>query len=122
MKNLLTRLLYIVPLIVFTFFLIDSFSHLNKTSLLGIKWMYIISAIILIFLYQTIRNSVLGWTLVMILYGLFLYIWAYRLVVASELVAVKTTTGEYIMEWSYVLIYLLIGGVYVMFRPKKRML
>lgn len=118
-KDILIRMLYLFPLIMFVVGLIKSLKELDFESSLGIEYKYVFVIPIIIFTYQTIRNSKLGWTLVMILYVTYLSIWTYRLIGAFSLVDMKYTIGQYISFWFFLLIYIGIGLIYYKFRPKE---
>lgn len=118
-KNLLIRLLYLLPLIIFIIGFINSFNLLDSISSLGIRYKYVFIVPIIIFTYQTIRNSVVGWILVMILYLSYLTIWIYGLIDEFSLIGAKYTYGQYFSWWIFVLGYIGIGWIYFKFRPKK---
>lgn len=118
-KNILIRLLYLIPLLFFTIGLINSLDIMNSLSSLGIKYKYVFILPIIIFAYQTIRNSLTGWILVMILYLSYLTIWIYGLIDEFSMIGAKYTYGQYFSWWIFVLIYIGIGMIYIKFRPKE---
>ena len=118
-KSVLTRLLYLIPLIVFTFGLQSSFRSLQADYLWGIPTSYFFIATAAIFLYQTIRNSVTGWTLVMLLYIIFLGLWTSSLIDAFDLVGAKYDLETYFLWWIYVFFYLAVGFLYVKAKPNR---
>ncbi len=118
-KALLIRLLYFVPLTLFILMFIGEWRNLNEYSSYKIKYLYVYLIPIVIFTYQTIRNSRLGWILVMVLYLLFLFDWIYRLIEQYSMIGEKFTSGQYFSWWIFVLIYVGIGIVYIKFRPKN---
>lgn len=118
LKEVLIRLLYVIPLLLFTTELFYSLDSLNSTTSFGIKYKYAFIIPIFIFAYQSIRNSKLGWLLVLSLYLTFLTIWVIRLIEAFSMVGAKFTYGQYLLFWVFVLLYLGIGFVYYKFRPK----
>lgn len=118
-KNVLIRLLYLIPLLFFMIGLITSFDIMNSFCSLGIKYKYVFMLPIIIFTYQTIRNSLIGWILVMILYLSYLTIWIYGLIDKFSMIGAKYTYGQYFSWWFFVLIYIGIGVIYIKFRPKK---
>ncbi len=118
-KELLIRLLYFIPLTLFVLMFIGEWGNLNEYSSFKIKYLYVYLIPIVIFTYQTIRNSRLGWILVMILYLLFLFNWIYRLIEQYSTIGGRYTSGHYFLLWIFVLIYVGIGIVYIKFRPKK---
>lgn len=118
-KELLIRLLYFVPLTLFILMFIGEWRNLNEYSSFKIKYFYVYLIPIIIFAYQTIRNSRLGWILVMVLYLLFLFDWIYRVIGQYSMIGGKLTSGQYFSWWIFVLIYVGIGIVYIKFRPKN---
>ena len=122
LKALLIRLLYIVPLIIFIIGLFNSLHELNSTSSLGIKYKYVFTIPILIFTYQSIRNSIVGWILVMLFYFAYLTIWVYGLIDEFLLIGLKYSFGQYFSWWTLVLIYLGLGWIYYKFRPKANLI
>jgi hypothetical protein len=114
---MIVRLLYIIPLILFITGFIHRINDLEYNSSLGIKYKYVFIPI-LIFAYQTIRNSKVGWILVMILYLVFLFFWIYELIGEYYLIGAKYTYDQYFFWWVYVMIYLGIGWIYYKLRPK----
>ena len=118
-KALLIRLLYFVPLTLFILMFIGEWRNLNEYSSFKIKYLYVYLIPIVIFTYQTIRNSRLGWILVMVLYLLFLFDWIYRLIEQYSMIGGKFTSEQYFLWWIFVLIYVGIGIVYIKFRPKN---
>lgn len=118
-KVILIRLLYIIPLAFFIWMLVDDWQYLHSESSIGVSYIYVYTIPILIFTYQTIRNSILGWFLVMFLYALFLFVWTTDLVHAYSLVGVKYTSEQYYSGWFFVILYIFLGLVYFKFRPRK---
>ena len=121
-NNFLTRLLYIIPLCIFIFALISNWNDLSLNSSLGIKYSYILIIPSIIFAYQTIRNSIIGWILVMLMYLSFLALWSYTLIEAFSLVGAKHSIGQYITWWIFVMFYLILGFLYFKYRSRKRIL
>jgi len=122
LQNILIRLLYFIPLTIFVFAIIGERRNLNDYSSFNVKYFYVYLIPIIIFGYQTIRNSKLGWILVMLLYTLFLADWIYRLLGQYSIVGGKFTDGQYFSWWIFVLLYLGLGYVYFRFRPKEIMI
>lgn len=119
-KFILTKLLYIIPLLFFIFGLITNLKNLNLDSSFGIKYKYIFIVPILIFLYQSIRNTKTGWVLVILLYLIFLTAWITNLVDSFTLIGLKYSITDYLFWCLFVVVYLGLGWVYYKFRPKKR--
>lgn len=122
LKTILIRLLYIVPLIIFIIGLFNSLHEFNSTSSLGIKYKYVFIIPTLIFTYQSIRNSIVGWILVMTLYFAYLTIWVYGLIDEFPFIGLENSFGQYFSWWILVLIYLGLGWVYYKFRPKTNLI
>lgn len=118
-KNILTRFLYIIPLTIFIVGLISNWKNLDFYSSFGIKYKYIFAVPIIIFLYQSIRNSKLGWILVVLLYLTFLITWIINLVDCYNLIGLKYSIAEYLSWYIFVLVYLGLGSIYYKFRPKS---
>jgi hypothetical protein len=121
-KNILTRLLYIIPLIVFIYALVKNFKDLNQISSLGIKYTYVFTIPIFIFAYQTFRNSIIGWIAVMLLYFIYLILLIVGLIETYELIGTKFTYNQFFINSILVIVYLGIGLLYIRFRPKNRII
>ena len=122
LNNLLIRFLYLIPLAIFVFTIIGERSNLNAYSSFNIKYLYVYLIPIVIFGYQSIRNSKLGWILVMLLYSTFLVDWIYRLLGQYSMIGGKYTYEQYFSWWIFVILYLGLGYVYFKFRPKELMI
>ncbi len=118
--NILSRLLYIIPLGLFLYVLIASWGELDNTSRFGIPDLYVLLLPVLIFGYQAISNSIVGWILVIILYLLFLFYWISGLIKAYELVGAKHDHSQYYTWWIFVILYLTLGFLYIKVRPKSK--
>ena len=121
-NSFLIRLLYLIPLCIFIFILISNWNDLSLSSSFGIKYVYVLIIPSVIFAYQTIRNSIIGWTLVMIMYSIFLAAWSYKLIEEFSLVGAKYSVGQYVSWWLLVILYLLIGFLYLKYRSRKRII
>lgn len=121
LKEIFIRLLYVIPLLLFTTELFYSLDSLNSTTSFGIKYKYAFIIPILIFAYQSIRNSKVGWVLVMSLYLTFLTIWVIGLIEGFSMIGAKYSYGQYLSFWIFVLLYLGIGWIYYKFRPKTKL-
>jgi len=118
-QNILARLLYVIPLIVFILVFIFNVDDMKLVGSYGIRYYLVFSFPIIVFGYQSIRKSVIGWILVMILYLVFLAHWIKVLIEIHYLVSVIYSIDHYIFCWSFLLVYLVIGWIYFKFRPKK---
>ena len=120
LKDILIRLLYFIPFTIFLLTLIGERDNLSEYSSFNIKYLYVYLTPMIIFGYQTLRNSRLGWILVMVLYILFLVQWVCNLIGQLPVIDSKFTYGEYFSFWILVLIYLCAGYLYFKFRPKEK--
>ena len=114
-KNVLVRLLYIIPLIIFVVVLVMNLNELDSRFFL-----YVSLVPILIFAYQSIRNSIIGWIAVMMLYVIYLVIWIIYLIAGYHYIPVKTSYVQYFSWWIPIIIYFGVGFLYIKFKPKKR--
>jgi hypothetical protein len=122
LKNILIRLLYIIPLTVFIYALFSNWKDLDSESSFGLKYLYVTIVPIIIFAYQSIRNSIVGWILVIFLYLSYLTLWVYGLIEEYLNVGVKYSQEQYFSWWIFVILYLGLGYVYFKFRPKEIMI
>jgi hypothetical protein len=122
LKPLLVRLLYIGPLVIFSFALVVNFGGLSAINSMGIPYSYLIIVPLIIFAYQSVRNSLLGWALSMGLYMAYLLYWVVDLIVSFDAIVSKGSMRLYLLLWLMVATYLGIGVVYLMARPKRPML
>jgi len=111
------RLLYILPCAVFGWGLLSNLHYLNQQSSLGISYKYVLTIPLLVFLYQSVRNSILGWVLTMSLWLI------YVILLVSKIPENYQSTydnpsafGLYILA---ILAFLIIGALYYLIRPKK---
>ncbi len=116
----LTRLFYLIPGVVFLYLLFDDQRKWFFESSFGVDYLALFGAAAGVFLYQSLRNSWLGWCLVLMLY----MIYGFETVKEFDnwyfLVGVKNDIKDI---WYWVLffvIYLLIGAVLFIIRPGKR--
>jgi len=122
LRNILIRLLYLIPLLIIVAEFISSRNELKIVSSFGVKYFYIFLIPTIIFLYQTIRNSIIGWILVLIFYLTYLGFWIKGLIDMIDLVGLKYENIQYLTFWIYIIIYLGIGLIYYIYRPKKRLI
>ena len=121
-KSILIRLLYILPLFIFIYGLVNNLKYLNLNSSFGIKYSYVFTIPILIFTYQSVRNSIIGWIAVMLLYISYLILLIIGLINAYELIGTKYTYIQFFTVCALVIIYMGIGLLYYRFKPKKRVI
>ncbi|MBN2894138.1 MAG: hypothetical protein JXL97_19865 [Bacteroidales bacterium] len=120
-SELATRLFYIVPFVLFLSLMIFDRNNLKNTGLSGLQnWLlYAISGVL--FLYQSIRNSIVGWVLVLMIYTFFLVILLKIAIGVIMLAAFAGIIG--IGFWLIVLaIYLFLGYIYLKIRPIGRVI
>jgi|GEM_PF-4246410 hypothetical protein len=117
-RKILKRLLYIIPLLFFTFGIVSEF----QLGIIDIIELFVLVFAVLAFLYQAIRNSFVGWMIIMTLYFIYLVIWVSELIKSYDLVGAKYDFNIYITWWSLVVAYLGVGVVYFFQRPKNRIL
>jgi len=119
-KEFWSRLFYIIPAIIFVYLMVSNFRDLNNLSSLGLKYWIIFLIPSLIFIYQSIRYSQIGWFLTMILYCLYLilmFIGSYEIYILTP---VKYDYGTFFFYFCFILIYLVIGYVFFKMRPSKK--
>ena len=58
----------------------------------------------------------------MIMYSIFLAAWSYKLIEEFSLVGAKYSVGQYVSWWLLVILYLLIGFLYLKYRSRKRII
>jgi len=103
-----------------TLSMVLNFRDLNNLSSLGLKYWIIFLIPSLIFIYQSIRYSQIGWFLTMILYCLYLilmFIGSYEIYI---LIPAKYDYGIFFYYFCFILIYLVIGYVFLKLRPSKK--
>jgi len=118
-KSILIRLLYIIPLTIFIYALLSNWKDLDSESSFGIKYLYVTIVPIMIFAYQSIRNSIVGWILVIFLYMSYLTLLINELIEDYANVDIKFSHGQYLSSWIFVIMYLGLGFIYYKYRPRK---
>jgi hypothetical protein len=118
-KNILLRLFYIIPFLLFAYALIEELFLVDE-RFRRVDYVVIISTTI--FLYQSIRNSIIGWILAMILYLIFLYMLGEGIVRSINYLGGKIDLRTFIIQCGLVLIYLGLGFLYWKIRPRKRII
>ena len=111
------RLFYILPCSVFSWGLLSNLHYLNQQSSFGISYKYVLTIPLLVFLYQSVRNSILGWVLTMSLWIIYLILLVSKIPENYQSSYDNPTVfGLYILV---ILVFLLIGVLYYLIRPKK---
>ena len=117
-KNQFYRLLYILPAILFAWALIDQKEDLDQISSVGVSYGVVIIIPLMIFTYQSFRNSVTGWVLVMLLYIFYLTDTSIQFIDTYNLIGIKSTWLTILQHLAFTLVLLAIGYVYWRVRPK----
>ena len=111
------RIFYIFPALIFLVAIITNLKELHQMSSLGIEVKYVLIIPLVIFIYQSLRNSIVGWILVLLLYFIYLFLLIINLLnIEWEYSGVL---GLYIF---IILIYLVIGLLYFIIRPKEKII
>jgi hypothetical protein len=118
-KPFLIRLLYIIPLLIFAYAFIEQLILVDERFR---KIDYIVLTAMIIFLYQSIRNSIVGLILAMFLYIVFLFYIGKGLVWSFGQIGAKIDTKGFLIQCVFILIYLGIGLVYWKIRPKNKVI
>lgn len=118
-KDILLRLFYVIPFLFFTYaFIIELFFVVEKFR--RVDYAFLIA--MTIFLYQSIRNSIIGWILVMVLYLIFLYMLGEGIIRSINYLGAKMDMRTLLIQCGFVLVYLGLGFLYLKIRPKKRII
>ena len=81
-----------------------------------------IIAPLIVFLYQSIRNSIIGWGAAMILYLIFLYLIGDGILSSIDSLGAKIDTQTFVIQILLGLGFLGLGYLYWKIRPKKRLI
>lgn len=81
-----------------------------------------IIAPLIIFLYQSIRNSIIGWGAAMILYLIFLYLIGDGILSSIDSLGAKIDTQTFVIQILIGLVFMGLGYLYWKIRPKKRLI
>ena len=118
-KNILIRICYVFPFLLFAYTIVEDLLLLDK-QFRQVEIMVVIATAI--FLYQSIRNSIIGWVLVMILYSVFLYFIAIGIYTTSGDLGGKIDKNTFLIQCVFAIIYTGLGYLYWKIRPKKRLI
>jgi len=118
-KNMLIRICYIIPFLIFAYAFIDEFFIVDK-RFQQVDYKIVIPMII--FLYQSIRNSISGWILAMLLYLMFMYLLGEGIVNSYYDLGAKIDKQTFIIQIAIGLLFLGLGYLYWRIRPKKRLI
>lgn len=109
--------LYMVPAIIFMYLLIDYYDRWYFESSFGVSYLFLFSSGFIIFLYQALRNSLLGWFFCLLLYLIYLKNLIFEF---QNLYPVKTDASTLWYFGLFFFLYILFGLVYWSIRPEKR--
>lgn len=118
-KNILIRICYIIPTLIFFYALIDELILVEE------KFRRVDFAVItatFIFFYQSVRNSIIGWILVMILYLIFMYMLGEGILRSIDYLGAKIDKLTFLIQIAIGLIFMGLGYLYWKIRPKKRLI
>ena len=118
-QNILIRICYIIPFLIFAYAFIEELFLVDERFR---QADIMIIAPMIIFLYQSIRNSIIGWGLIMILYLIFLYMLGEGIVSSISLLGAKIDKQTFIIQLGLGLLFLGLGYLYWKIRPKKRLI
>ncbi len=118
-KNILIRICYIIPFLLFAYVFIEE-GFLMEERFRQFDYRIIIPMIL--FLYQSIRNSIIGWILAMILYIMFLYLLGDGIVDSYYDIGAKIDKQTFVIQILIGLLFMGLGYLYWKIRPKKRLI
>jgi len=118
-KKVLIRLCYIIPFLAFAFTFIDELFFVDERFQEIDFW--IITPMI-VFLYQSIRNSIIGWGAAMILYLIFLYLIGEGILRSIDYLGAKIDKQTFMIQIAIGLLFLGLGYLYWKIRPRKRLI
>jgi hypothetical protein len=114
------RLAYIIPATIFLWLFIGYSDKWTSESSFQLTYFYLLGSVMLIFTYQSIRNSILGWLLVFWLYLIYGFWLCQEFQNWWRLIPAKSDPDN-IYNWLlFGFIYLLIGLFYWLIRPYRR--
>ena len=122
LKNILIRILYIVPCFIFIFGFIFNITDLSLESSLRVQYWIVFIVPILIFGYQSFRNSIVGWILVMLLYIAYLILLLINFFDYIGYSAAKFSENTAFQYLAFLIIYICVGVLYFLIRPKDKMI
>ncbi len=118
-KNILIRLCYIIPFLLFAYAFIEEGFLMEERFRQFDFW---IIAPLIVFLYQSIRNSIIGWGAAMILYLIFSYLIGDGLLSSIDSLGAKIDKQTFVIQIVIGLIFMGLGYLYWKIRPKKRLI
>jgi len=114
------RIFYIIPSLVFIYISIAFNDILPFVDYFRMLFKYLIIFGIVIFIYQSILNNVLGWILVMCLYFIYLFIILFFCWLCMVTISFGNDITSTFIIIFFALVYLLIGYVYFSIIPSKK--
>lgn len=118
-KNILIRICYIIPFLLFAYAFIEEGFLMEERFRQFDFW---IIAPLIVFLYQSIRNSIIGWGAAMILYLIFLYLIGDGILSSIDSLGAKIDTQTFVIQILIGLVFMGLGYLYWRIRPKKRLI
>lgn len=118
-KNILIRICYIIPFLLFAYAFIEEGFLMEERFRQFDFW---IIAPLIVFLYQSIRNSIIGWGVSMILYLIFLYLIGAGILSSIDSLGAKIDTQTFVIQLLIGLVFMGLGYLYWRIRPKKRLI
>ncbi len=118
-KNILIRICYIIPFLIFAYAFIEE-GFLTDDRFRQFDYKIIIPMIV--FLYQSIRNSIIGWILAMILYVVFLYLLGDGIIDSYYDLGPKFDKQTFVIQILIGLLFMGLGYLYWKIRQKKRLI
>lgn len=118
-KNILIRICYIIPFLLFAYAFIEEGFLMEERFRQFDFW---IIAPLIVFLYQSIRNSIIGWGAAMILYLIFLYLIGDGILSSIDSLGAKIDTQTFVIQLLIGLVFMGLGYLYWRIRPKKRLI
>ena len=118
-KNILIRICYIIPFLIFAYTFIDELFIVDERFRNVDFW---IVTPMIVFLYQSIRNSIVGWGAAMILYLIFLYLIGEGILSSIDSLGAKIDKQTFTIQIAIGLSFMGLGYLYWKIRPKKRLI
>ena len=118
-KNILIRICYIIPFLIFAYTFIDERFLVDERFRKVDLWIVIP---MIVFLYQSLRNSIIGWLSAMILYLIFLYMISKGVLSSINDLGAKIDMQGFLVQCLLVFIYLGLGFLYWKIRAKERLI
>ncbi len=116
----LTRLFYLIPGCIFLYLILENHDQWYHASSLNVPLLTLFGIPAIIFAYQGIRNSILGWWLVLVLYMIYGLEMIQRVVDWYSLVGAKNDLSDIPYWLLFLIIYLLVGVLLVIMKPRER--